>query len=130
MRNRKFDPSTLVKGKKYAATQEEIDQIIEEARQSQILLNLPYVMSYIEQAKKEILEMHARQSVYDVEEEQDVAGQKRIIKFPAVKEYQMLAGEYRFMDRFINDLQHNVELGKIVEEKLKTGEVEVRNDES
>ncbi len=128
MRNRKFDPNAVVKGKKYLLSQDDIDKVREDAKKSQELLDNSYLQSYFTQAKGEILDINAKRLLQDTEESKEQDGVKKTIKFTAEKEYELLAGQFRFMDAFLNDLQQNIEIAKMLEEKLASGEVEVSED--
>jgi hypothetical protein len=126
MRNRIYKPKRLFK--KYTITQNKIDKIRYEAKESRKILNSKFLTSYLEAAQKDILETHALQSIYDSQEEYKMGETIRRLFFPAKKEYTMLAGEYRFIDRFVGDLKQAVSIAESMEEKLNSGELEV-NDE-
>jgi hypothetical protein len=131
MRDRTFKPTLPRSFRKHRVTQDEIDRIRAEAKAAMALLTDPEfesVRTYLEQAKEDILHMHAKQSIYDVEEEYKVGDTIRRLFMPAKKEYTMLAGEYRFIERFVSDLNVKIRLAKDMEEKIQKEELEVVDD--
>lgn len=123
-RDRTFKPVTNTK--KYYVPQSEIDEIRDDAKSAQELLDNPYLKNYCKQSQKSILTIHAKQSIYDSEESIENEGNRKTIKYPAEKEYNMLAGQYRFIDQLFIDLKSAVQLAKTLDEKIKSGEVEVK----
>jgi hypothetical protein len=126
-RDRTYKPVT--NPTKYQVSQDEIDKFREDAKNAAALLNNPYLKTYFQTSKDQILEMHAKQSIYDVTEERETNGITTKMHFPAKKEYSMLAGKYRFMDEFIEDLKQAVSTGKLLDEKMKSEEIEVIPEE-
>lgn len=127
MRNRKV-PFLRTKTK---VKQSQIDKIKADGLASDTLLTsdeFKFLIDYIEESKQYILDTHAKQSLYDLEEQHTVGDKIRKIFIPAQKEYNLMAGEYRFANKIINHLRSNVELAKELTEKIKAGEVEVINE--
>jgi hypothetical protein len=125
MRNRSY---SKLKEKSSKVTQDEIDSIREEARSAQIILENSYFISYLQVIKDEILAMHAKQLVYDAEEEHDLPNGKRKIKIPSQKEYDILAGQYRLAEKIVQDMEQAVAIGKELEQRIKDETVEVASD--
>lgn len=126
-RDRTYKP--VINEKKYQITQAEIDSIRDDARAATDLLKNPYFNSYCEQTKKSILELHAKQAVYDVTVTTETNGEKRSITIPSKKEYAMLAGEYRFIERLLSDSEQTVLICKEMEERLKSETLEVQPED-
>lgn len=122
-RDRTYKP--VVNAKKHHASQEEIDNIRQDARHAKELLVNPFLKAYCENTKRSILELHARQLIGDVAETTEQNGVKRTITVPAKKEYTLLAGEYRFVERLLADLENNVLIAQELESKLKSEEIDV-----
>lgn len=127
-RDRTYRPQESIK--KHKMSQDEIDSIREDAKNAQFLLLNPYFRAYCENTKKSILELHATQAIYDVTETTENNGVKKSISIPAKKEYTLLAGEYRFIDRFISDLEQTVQIAKEMESKIQSEEIEVLADDT
>lgn len=126
-RDRLYKPETPIK--KYLVPQEEIDSIREEAKQAQYLLDNPLLRIYLQNAKNSILELNAKQLVYDAEETTETNGVKTTTKIPARREYIMLAGQYRFIEQLIRDMEQSIFLAKQTDEKIKSEEIEVKEDD-
>lgn len=125
-RDRTYNPEPAAR--KYTVTQEEIDAIREDGKNAKALLDNPYLKEYCNNIKKSILELHAKQAVYDRTETTETNGVKDTIIIPSKKEYTLLAGEYRFIDKLISNLEQTVKIAKDMEEKLKTEELEVKDE--
>lgn len=126
MRDRTLKPVTPVK--KFSIKQEEIDKIREDAHHAQELLDNPFLNSYLSNTKQSILELHAKQLIYDVSETTEANGVKKTIIIPSKKEYTLLAGEYRLADRITADIEQTIQISKEMDEKLKSGELEIKDE--
>lgn len=126
MRNRTFTPTTPIQ--KFSIKQEEIDSVREDALHARELLDNPLLQSYLSNVKHSILELHAKQLLYDASETSDTNGIKKTIIIPAKKEYTLLAGEYRLAERIITDLEQTIHISKDMDEKLKLGELEIKDE--
>lgn len=122
-RDRTYKPKTPTK--KITTTQKEVDQVKDDARHAQSLLDNPYLKTYCNNVKHSILERHAKQDIFDSSEQSEQNGVKITTHFPAKKEYLLLAGEYRFIDRLLSDLRQTVAIGKDLDEKIKSEEIEI-----
>jgi hypothetical protein len=125
MRDRSY-PKT--KEKADAVSQDEIDRIRDEARQAQELLDNPYLIHYLDTLKKEILDIHTKQLLYDEKTEREIQGGKKIIDVPSQKEYLILAGQYRLAEQIIVDMNQSVEIGKELEKRIKDETLEVASE--
>lgn len=112
--------------KKYQSTQEEIDQIREDAHNAKDLLDNPYLKTYLQNSQNSILQIHAAQLVNDTTETTETNGIKTAVIVPAKKEYAMLAGQYRFINQLLGDLEQTVLIGTELENKIKSEEIEVK----
>jgi hypothetical protein len=127
MRDRTYKPIT--NQKKYQITQTEIDTIRANARAAKVLQENTFFTTYCAQAKQDILDLHAKQAVYDVVVTTEANGEKRSVTIPSKKEYAMLAGEYRFIDRLFGDLEQAIFTCQEMEEKLKDETLEVQAED-
>lgn len=95
-----------------------------------------FIRKYLSASQSSILERFARESINDVtiqdtQMSQDGSGVSRTVTIPAKKEYSHLAGEFKFIERFINDLQKIVELPIQAKNDVKNGSLivdEVKED--
>lgn len=122
MRDRSYEK---LKEKASRVSQDEIDSIREDARNAAEALANPFVISYFSTVKKDILDIHAKQLVYDAEEHHNLPNGVKVIKFPSKSEYLVLAGKYRLSEQFIQDMEQAVAIGKELEERIKSETVEV-----
>lgn len=122
-RDRTFKLQPLIKKDKI--TQESIDETREKATHAKELLKNPYLQNYFQTAKDRILNIHAKQMLVDSTEEREQNGMKTTFRHTAKKEYTLLAGQFRFMEQFLSDLEQDIEIAKMMEEKLKSEELEV-----
>ena len=79
--------------KKLQTTDEELESIRFNAAKAQELLDNIYLITYLDNAKKSILDQTAQQLIYDETIEKTTNGIKSTIKIPASKEYTLMAGE-------------------------------------
>ena len=114
--------------KKYPITQSEIDSIRQDAKHAQDLLDNPFLKTYCQNTKQSIIDMHVKQTLYDAEESTEINGVKKTIKIPAIKEYSILAGKYRFIEQLFADLTQTVQNAKILNEKIDNEELEVTSE--
>jgi hypothetical protein len=122
MRDRTIKPQQTTK---YATTQDELDAIREDGENAQILLDNPYLKTYCNNKKHSILELHAKQAIYDRTESKVTNGITDTVIVPSEKEYTLLAGEYRFIDGLLSDLKQTVLIMQETNEKVKSEEIEV-----
>ncbi len=122
MRDRSYEK---LKEKASRVSQDEIDSIRDDARNAQEALSNPFVINYFSTVKKDILDMHAKQLVYDAEEHLNLPNGKKVIKLPSKSEYLILAGKYRLAEQFIQDMEQAVSIGKDLEDRIKSETVEV-----
>lgn len=122
MRNRTYEK---LKEKASRVSQDEIDSIRDDARNAQEALNNPFITTYLSTVKKDILDMHAKQLVYDAEEHHNFPNGVKVIKLPSKSEYLILAGKYRLAEQFIQDMEQAVAIGKELEDRIKAETVEV-----
>lgn len=111
--------------------QGEIDQIKSVGEASKELLENPqfaFLIEYLSNSKKYILEVHAKQSLHDIEEQYTVGDRLRKLFVPASKEYTLMAGEYRFIDKLMAMLRSNVEVHAELENKIKKNLVEIQDE--
>jgi hypothetical protein len=123
-------PKNLQQTKKDKITQEEIDSIRQDARDAKELLENSYLLTYFNNSKQSILELHAGQFIEDVVVTTESNGVKKSLSTPAKKEYIMLAGQYRFIQNFLGDLEQTVLICQQMEEKIKSEELEVQEVDS
>lgn len=128
-RDRSYSPNAKRFFKKPIVTQDEVDAIRAMGRAATAFLEdekfLP-IRNYMLQAQQEILTMHAEQSIYDAQEEVAMGDRIKRIFFPAKKEYEMVAGEYRFVKRFLAHLDQSIKIANDLNDRIKSEEVEVR----
>ena len=132
MRQRKYTPKIRRVVRKSKTTQEEVDMIRSEGHAADMILNsneLKPIRDYLKTAMNDILTMYAKQSIYDVTEEYKVGDILKKMFFPAKKEYTMLAGEYRFIERLLGHLEQSSLIAKELDAKIKNEEIEVVGDE-
>lgn len=125
-RDRNLNPHTQPQTRKVQIYQSQIDAIHENAKHARELLGNPFFTQYLEQAQKDILNIHAKQLAIDISETEkktQTISETKI--YPAKKEYIMLAGEYRFMERLQADLQQLLENERVLNEKLQAEELEI-----
>lgn len=128
MRDRTYTPKSPKR--KYRTTQDEIDSIRQDAKNAKDLLENSFLMSYLANRKNSILEIHAKQSIYDRSESTTNNGITDTVIIPAKKEYTLLAGEYRFVDKLIADLEQSLLLAKGLDEKIKNDQIDIEETPS
>lgn len=124
---------TRFKKQKQIITQDEWDQIQLESKSAYDLLNhakFAFLRQYLSNAQLSIEKTFARQSITDaaVEENTVVNGvveRVRRIFLPAKKEYSHLAGEYKFIDRFLADMQTFSTLATEAQKQRDAGVLEI-----
>ncbi|HYT02539.1 MAG TPA: hypothetical protein VEL70_06480 [Candidatus Acidoferrum sp.] len=126
-RDRTFVPP--VSSKKFKISQDEIDGIRKDAEEAKILLKNNYLFAYFNNTKQSILDIHAQQLICDTTETTEVNGVKNSIIKPSRQEYAHLAGTYRFIEKFINDLHQIITICEDMEYKIKNEELEVEEKE-
>src|ERR1035437_7777835 len=127
MRDRTIKPQQTTK---YATTQDELDAIREDGENAQILLDNPYLKKYCNDQKHFILELYAKQLVYDRTESKIANDGTTFTKIiPSKKDSAMLAGEYRFIDNLVSHLEGLVLDMKDTNKGIKEGTLEVEESE-
>lgn len=107
----------------------EWEQLKSDAEMAGKILNgeeFKFLRDYFKRAKDYILEVYAKDSINDVTIAQkidDTSSKTYII--PAKKEYTHLAGEYKFIDRLLNDLLIISNLPNQAKEDMKRGSLEI-----
>lgn len=117
-----------IKERVQKVSQDEIDKIRDDANNAKIILDNNFFLDYLEQIKKEIIDIHVKQLVYNAKEERDIVGGKKVIELPAEKEYQILAGQYRLAEKIVEDMKQIYQIGLELEKRIKDNTLEA-NDE-
>lgn len=115
--------------KKPTIPAEEWEKLKDDAEAATELLTHPrfkFVQDYFSNAQGSILQTFAKQSINDVCIEQSVGETtKKKLYIPAKKEYSHLAGQYKFIEQFINDMQVIISYPDEARKKMKEGVLEI-----
>lgn len=118
---------------KQRLTQDQWDQIQVESDAATELLQhdkFVFVREYLSNTKKSIEQTFLRQSINDAAIEENtitngVVERVKRIFLPAKKEYSHLAGEYKFIERFLADMEKFSALAKDAQKQRDAGVLDI-----
>lgn len=110
---------------KFKIKQDEVDSIRQDSKDAKELKGNKFFLNYIANKKQSILELTAKQLIGDATQTTESNGVKKTVVIPSKKEYTLLAGQYRFIDEFLEDMNRAEAICSDMEEKIKSGELEV-----
>lgn len=122
-----------IKSYKQKIAQDEWDQVQIDSEAANELLKHPkfaFLRNYLSNTQQSIEKTFTRQSINDaaIEENTIVNGVVERVKrifLPARKEYSHLAGEYKFIERFLSDVQKFADLATEARKQRDAGVLEI-----
>lgn len=119
--------------KKYQLTQQEYDKIRDQSESAQAFLEsatFDFIREYLENATSSIEHSILNNTVKDVTERVTIG--QTIKDFFTPKEVQVdeLVGQYKFINRFIGDMQAYANQIKDLDQQIEKGRVKIRDEEA